>query len=202
MIRNLIFDFGKVLVNYDFDTFFRRRVPDEGRRRAFVPILCNPALEQEIDREDVPFEELMQSLMDRHPEFRKEMKLFLDHYPDIVTGEVEGMRPLLARLKEEGYRLYGLTNWCSKVHETIRQYGIFRLLDGYVISSEEHLIKPDPSIYRRLCDRYHLVPEECLFTDDRPVNVEGARRIGMAGIVFRDAVQFERDMREALAKGR
>ena len=60
----------------------------------------------------------------------------------------------------------------------MEKFDIFRLLDGVVISCEEHFIKPEKEIYLRLCDKYSLKPSECLFTDDRMVNVLGAKAIG------------------------
>ena len=102
------------------------------------------------------------------------------------------MQPLLERLKAGGLRLFGLTNWSSEVYKVIDRYPIFQLLDGRVISSEEHLIKPDKDIYLRLCDRYSLNPTECLFVDDKAVNVEGARRAGMDAVVFTTAEAFEK----------
>ncbi len=77
----------------------------------------------------------------------------------------------------------------------MERYGIFGLLDGTVISSEEHLLKPEPEIYRCVCERFGLKPEECLFTDDKPVNVEGAKAIGMNAVVFTDAVTYASDLR-------
>ena len=46
------------------------------------------------------------------------------------------------------------------------------------------MIKPDAGIYRHLLQTYDLIPEECLFIDDRAENVEGAKKEGMAGVVF------------------
>ena len=109
------------------------------------------------------------------------------------------MFDLLTQLKAEGYKLYGLTNWCSKVHLTMTQFPIFKLLDGQIISSEEKVIKPEPEIYQRLFTKFNLKPEECIFTDDRVENIEGGSRLGMDGIVFKDAKQYERELREYLA---
>ena len=67
------------------------------------------------------------------------------------------------------------------------------------ISSEEKVIKPEPEIYQRLFDKFNLKPEECIFADDRAENIEGGRRLGLDGIVFKDAKQYERELREYLA---
>ena len=199
MIKNLIFDFGKVLVDYDFKAFFRKYIPNTERCQAFTPVLYNEELQQMLDREERPFDVIMEDWIENHKEFEHEIRYFNEHYPEIVTNEVEGMYELLTQLKAEGYKLYGLTNWCSKVYLPMAQFPIFKLLDGQIISSEEKVIKPEPEIYQRLFDKSNLKPEECIFADDRVENIEGGSRLGMDGIVFKDAKQYERELREYLA---
>ena len=199
MIKNLIFDFGKVLVDYDFKAFFRKYIPNTERCQAFTPVLYNEELQQMLDREERPFDVIMEDWIENHKEFEHEIRYFNEHYLEIVTNEVEGMYELLTQLKAEGYKLYGLTNWCSKVYLTMAQFPIFKLLDGQIISSEEKVIKPEPEIYQRLFDKFNLKPEECIFADDRAENIEGGSRLGMDGIVFKDAKQYERELREYLA---
>ena len=198
MIKNLIFDFGKVLVDYDFEAFFRKYIPDAERCLAFTHVLNNVELQQLLDCEERPFEVIMEEWIEKNKEFEPEIRYFNEHYPEIVTNEVEGMYELLTQLKAEGYKLYGLTNWCSKVHLTMAQFPIFKLLDGQIISSEEKVIKPEPEIYQKLFDKFNIKPEECIFADDRAENIEGGRRLGMNGIVFTDAKQYERELRELL----
>lgn len=198
MIRNIILDFGKVLVDYDFDIFFRRYVPDENRRKQFVPILYNDGLTPVVDRGEKPFEEIVDDLIAENPEFEPELRIFSEHYPDLIIGEIPGMKNLLKRLKTEGFKLYGLSNWCSKVYITMEQYDIFNLLDGYIISSEVHKIKPEPGIYQSLFDRFSLKPEECVFADDKEENVEASIKEGMPAIVFKNAEQFEAELRKLL----
>ena len=60
MIKNLIFDFGKVLVDYDFEAFFRKYIPDAERCRAFTPVLYNEEVQQRLDREEKPFEAIVE----------------------------------------------------------------------------------------------------------------------------------------------
>lgn len=199
MIKNLIFDFGKVLVDYDFVAFFQKMIPDADRCKAFTPLLFNEEIQQLLDREAKPFNEIMEEVIEQHPSFESEIRMFNEHYTEIVTEEVKGMRELLTQLKMEGYKLYGLTNWCSKVYQTIEQFEIFKLLDGYVISSEEKVIKPEPEIYQRLFAKFNLCPEECIFTDDKEENIIGSERLGMKGIVFKNAKQYEEELRQMIS---
>lgn len=200
MIKNLIFDFGKVLVDYDFESFFKSCIPNAERCQAVTSILYNERVQQILDREDKPFDELMEEIIGNNKEYEPEIRYFMAHYPDVVKGEMEGMSDLLKQLKSEGYKFYGLTNWCNKVHQTMAQYEIFQLLDGYIISSEEKVIKPEPEIYHRLFNKYNLKPEECIFADDRVENIVGARNVGMDGIIFVDAVQYEKELRQLISK--
>lgn len=200
MIKNLVFDFGKVLVDYDFDVFFKTVYPDAKRRQAIASILNSKEIQPILDKEDVPFDIFWEGKMKEFPDFAEEIRYFKDHYPDIISNEVPGMRELLIKLKAEGFKLYGLSNWCSKIYITMNQYDIFKLLDGRIISSEEKEIKPYPTIYRRLFEKYNLKPEECIFTDDRADNIETSKSLGMDGIVFNDVVQYEKELREILKR--
>lgn len=196
MIKNLVFDFGKVLVNHDLqpvlDRYFGDSTNDKSR---FAEILSDRGFIDDCDRGIISFDEMIESSAAKWPEFADALLFFRDNYLDEITGEIDGMSELLVRLKEEGFRLYGLTNWSDTIYRVMEKYDIFKVLDGYVISCEEHVIKPQREIYLRLCERYGLEPEECLFTDDRAVNVDGARAAGMAAVVFTTAGQYEQDLR-------
>ena len=200
MIKNLIFDFGKVLVDYDYfvviDRFFESHEVSED----FYHHLMDDKWNERLDREDRTFEQIIADMQQAMPQWKKEIQQFGDHYTEFVLGEMPGMRALLVKLKAEGYKLYGLTNWCSRVHETMKQYPIFQLLDGRIVSSEEHVVKPEREIYELTCRKLGLKAEECVFADDKIENIEAARAYGMQGIWFKDAVQYERELREILAQ--
>ena len=106
MIKNLIFDFGKVLVDYDFFSFFRKYVPDQERCKALTPVIYNEELQHLLDREEQPFDVIMEEWISQNSEFEKEIRLFIEHYPELVTKEIDGMNDLLRRLKAEGFKLY------------------------------------------------------------------------------------------------
>ena len=122
------------------------------------------------------------------------MELYDTDYLRLVGEEMPGMHQLLTDLHEEGFRLYGLTNWGHKFWLVYKKYSIFQLLDGQVVSGEEHVVKPDPKIFNILLNRYGLNPEESIFTDDRAENVEGAQQLGIHGIVFQNAEQLREEI--------
>lgn len=198
MIKNLIFDFGKVLVDYDFFHTIRKYFDSEEDLQEFAQLFTSPEFLDRCDLEEEPFADIILDSRKKYPKFDFQLQKFYEEYPQFVLGEVPGMRALLLQLRSEGYRLYGLTNWCSMVHKVMELWDILTILDGRIISSEEKLIKPDVAIFQRLCEKYDLKPEECIFTDDKAINVEGAIKAGMQGIVFENAVLYERDLRKLL----
>ncbi len=200
MIKNLIFDFGKVLVDYDYFLILNQIFATPKQAEDFHHHLMDGKWTERLDLEVPSFEQVISDMQQAMPQYATEIRCFADRYPEFIFSEMKGMHPLLIRLKAEGYKLYGLTNWCSKVHITMAQYSIFQLLDGRIISSEEHLIKPDTAIYERTCQKLKLIPEECLFTDDKIENVEAARQYGMHAIWFKNAVQYETELREILSQ--
>ena len=185
MIKNLIFVFFKVLVNHDLQPLLERHFgDDEVSLIGFHKILSDPKFINMCDRGIIPFDKMIDGAIKRYPEYSDAFTFFKDNYLEEITGEIEGMRVLLKKLKQSGFKLYGLTNWSDTIYRVMEKFDIFRLLDGMVISCEEHFIKPEKEIYLRLRDKYGLKPSECLFTDDRMVNVLGAKAIGMEAVLF------------------
>lgn len=195
MIKNLIFDFGNVLVRHDLRPMLTRFWGDDAEKvQQSIALLSDENFVDDCDRGVKPFEQIIKEKQQQYPDFAEMLQYYADNSVDEITGEVEGMRMLLTSLKQKGYGLYGLTNWGHDIYQVMETYDIFRLLDGQVISSEEQIIKPNRAIYLRLCEKYALRPAECLFTDDKQVNVDGAKSVGMHGIVFVNAEQYAKDL--------
>lgn len=195
-MRNIIFDFGNVLVEFDphmlYDSVFDG---DTEKAEWFSRNITQPDFYDRIDRGD-DFAQCIRDLQALHPDYAEEIALYDTQYHDMVGNAVSGMPELLSELKTCGYQLYGLTNWSYKVYAAIERLPILRMLDGCVISSEEHLIKPDPRIYRCLLDRFNLQAAECLFVDDKPINVEAAKACGMNALLFTGAPQLCKDLQQ------
>jgi len=106
----------------------------------------------------------------------------------MLTDEVPGMREVISELRNRNYGIYGLTNWSMETFPEARErFGILQMIDRYVVSGAEGLVKPDPRLFQVLLDRYGLKAEECAFVDDNPDNVAAASAMGMEGILFTGA---------------
>ena len=193
-MKNIIFDFGNVLVKFDphmlYDSVFGG---DAEKAEWFHQNITTPTFYDRIDRGD-DFSLCIHDLQEQHPDYAEQIALYDTRYQDMVGDALPGMTELLTELKFGGYNLYGLTNWSYKVYAVMKRVPIFSLLDGSVISSEEHLIKPDLRIYQHLIDKFKLQPSECVFIDDRQVNVDAAIASGMHSLLFTGSDQLRKDL--------
>lgn len=104
---------------------------------------------------------------------------------------------LVARVEQlrGQYKTALLTNMGSETLDTIfNEQEREKLFDAVVVSSEVGLIKPSRDIFEHTLERLGVQPEEAVFIDDRPVNTDGAERLGMHTILFATNAQFEREL--------
>ena len=81
-------------------------------------------------------------------------------------------------------RTYLLSNAGTRFPACVMDRPVMQMLDGYLVSAHEKTVKPSPEIFRRALEKFDLKAEECLFLDDMPVNVAGAKACGIEALVF------------------
>ena len=201
MIKNVIFDFGKVLLDWNphflYDSYFASREECDYFLDNIMTIEWNN--DGDIG---TPMMEVAEKWARRYPEYAGAFYHYVNEFPNTVRSEIPGMYELIVRLKNRGIHVWGLSNWSWETFQKmLHKYRIFSLLEGMVVSGREHVLKPSPEIYHILLDRYSLDPSECVFTDDAQRNIDGAEAVGIKGILFKDAAQLEADLEPLLASG-
>lgn len=185
MIKNVIFDYGNVLVDWNPAYLF---LPvfngDEDKCRYFTAHICNREWFTRMDRgEDMDV--CVAELQAQYPEYADTIALFRDRWFDMCNGDIPGMLEIIQDLKQKGYGVFGLTNWpAATFAEARRRFSTLASIDKYVVSSSVKLAKPEPEIFQLLLSKYNLKADECVFIDDRKDNVNTAIRLGMSGIVY------------------
>ncbi len=185
-IKNIVFDFGGVLLDWNPRYFYRTFFENETEVEYFLANICTEEWNAEQDR-GRSFSEGIKLLQTQHPEYGNAIRLFGDNWEDMLKSELLDGVKLLRELKNCDYRIWGLTNWSAEtIQIAYRKYDFFQLFDGIVVSGEEKLIKPDKRIYEVLLDRYNLNAEESVFIDDNHANIKAARELGFKAILFDD----------------
>ncbi len=111
-----------------------------------------------------------------------------------VFNEKEEMFDLIDKLKEQGYKIGFLSNTEMPAVEYWKRNNYAKYFDEVVFSCVEHIAKPEAEIYELICERLEILPQESVFIDDKPEFVDGAKNIGMKGIVFENIVQLKKDL--------
>ena len=193
MIRNIIFDMGGVLIQFDREYFIRRLgVANEDERILMNEVFCSLEWAQ-LDRGTITQAGAIANMCARLPQRLHEAATNLVTHWDRPIIPMEGMYELVAELKALGYGIYLLSNATLRLHEFWPDIPASRFFDGTLISADVKLVKPQPEIYTLLCNTFGLQPSECFMIDDMPMNIEGAYEAGLAGFVFHGEVSALRN---------
>lgn len=187
-MTNIVFDIGNVLISWDERAAFRNDFHDDAAIDQFFAKVGFYEWNSELDR-GRSRSEAVKVIAAKWPEYASLLDQYFDRFPDTIQQKIPGSWEVLADLKASGQRVFGLTNWgaetwpmAKEVHPELND-----AFEDVVVSGDEKLIKPDRRIYEALTDRNNLRPEECLFIDDSPKNVEGARAAGWQAVHFLNA---------------
>ena len=186
MIKNVIFDIGMVLLAFDWDEYVHRLFNDEETEKAVTAATWhNSEAWRELDKEVLSAEEVCRLFEKAGKGYEAQVRLAFERMGECPVQQPYTV-PWIKELKAKGLNVYYLSNYSHYLMDACPDALSFtEHMDGGIYSCEVKLTKPDPEIYRRLCEKYSLVPEECLFIDDLAANVEGARSCGL------NAIQFE-----------
>ncbi|BBB47312.1 HAD family hydrolase [Pelolinea submarina] len=107
------------------------------------------------------------------------------------------------RAYHQRYRTALLSNYSDLLRKMLASYwrmdGAF---DQIVISWEVRMIKPDPDIFYYTLEKLGCAPAEAIFIDDKAVNVEGARALGMHAILFTGREDMNRRIEAIVAQSK
>lgn len=120
--------------------------------------------------------------------------------PEAVVHEIQRLSTafsetlhLVQAVRQTGkYLLATINNESRELNEyRIEQFHLRDLFTAFFTSCYLGLTKPQPEHYRRALQITQRSADECLYIDDRPMNVEVAGILGMHAIQFTDAAQLE-----------
>lgn len=195
-IKNIIFDFGGVLVDWNPRYYFKNYFNDDEKMEFFLKNIAVDEWNAEQDRGRTT-KEGTAMLVELHPEWENEIRGYYDNWTTMLRADIPENVAVLRKLAKTDYELFGLTNWS---HETfpyaLENYDFFQLFEGkIVVSGEEKLIKPDPEIWNLLLRRYGIVAEESVFIDDNAKNIEMAKTLGFITIQITDNTDLEAELK-------
>jgi 2-haloacid dehalogenase len=194
-IQAIVFDFGGVLLDWNPRHVYRRFFDDPQQIDAFLAEIGFAEWNSQQDG-GRPFAEGVRELSSRFPQHARLIRAYHEYWEDSVSGPIPGSVDILRELKTAGYPVYGLSNWSAETFPlAYRKYDVFQLLDGYIISGDVGLVKPDPRIFQLVVQKFGVPAHSCLLIDDSAQNIETATTAGFQTVLFRSPEDLRAELR-------
>jgi 2-haloacid dehalogenase len=195
MIDAVVWDIGRVLVQWDFPRIWRDVIPDAAERALFTSTVVSEAWHFRHDCGE-PMADMVAQRIAAFPHHRALIERYKTHWLLSVPGPIDGTHALVERLAERGVPQFSITNFGADAFALFRP--TFPILDhmaGIVVSGEERLVKPDAAIFALAAQRFGHDPSRMLFIDDNEANIIAARALGWRVHHFTgDATSLEADL--------
>jgi putative hydrolase of the HAD superfamily len=199
--KTLVFDFAGVLFRWHPPTMLRREVPHLAQDEASADRWVGEIFQGyegdwlAFDRGLVEAPALVQQIARRTGLAAADVQRVVDAVPRELQPIAETV-DLVRRLRAAGRELFFLSNmpapYCDHLEREHEFVGWFS--DG-VFSARVHEAKPAAAIFQIAARRFGRPPEELVFLDDVPVNVEAARALGWNALHFTGAAAAEAELR-------
>ncbi len=184
-INTIIFDLGGVLIDWNPRYLYSSRFHKPEEMEYFLSEVCNHVWNTQQDGGRA-FQEATEALVCQFPAYEKEIMAYDQEWEKMLKGSIQESVRLLEELHaSRQYKLYALTNWSKeKFPVAQQQFDFLRLFDGWVVSGEVRMVKPQAEIYHHLLEKFSIEPGRAVFIDDVWQNVEAAQALGLWGIHF------------------
>lgn len=183
-MKNIIFDFGQVLVRFDPIYMTSRYVNADEDIKTVSEVLFDRLYWDKLDAGTIEDKEVVRLASERVPQRLR--GAIADVYYNWIYNipEIDGMREAIKICREKGFGVYLLSNISHYFADRKDEIPVLLLLDGCVFSAECGSVKPSKDIFAHTCGKFGLDPSQTLFVDDSEKNIKGAIDFGLNGYLF------------------
>lgn len=185
MIKNVVFDFGQVLVHFVPEYMVRQYVTDEEDVALLSKVIFDRLYWDRLDLGTITDEETIRLCKERLPNRLWEVAEKI-HWNWIYNiPEIDGMSDLIKYIKERyGVGVFVLSNISHYFADHSSDMDIFKLVDDSVFSARVGVTKPDHRIFDYMCKKFGINREESIFVDDNENNINSAKEFGLHTYLF------------------
>lgn len=184
MLKNVVFDFGQVLVHFEPSYMVGKYVTDATDAAQISEVLFDRLYWDRLDAGTISDEEVIEESCKRLPPRLHEVTAQIYYNWIYHLPPMNGMEELVRNLKEKGVRLCLLSNISTYFAAHAGEIPILSHFDSCIFSAVCGHVKPSREIFAYLCKSCELKPEETLFVDDNAANIAGAEKYGIQGYLF------------------
>ena len=201
MIKNLVFDLGNVLIEWNSEKILTYFEPEKERRQVLRQAIFESGVWHQTDKGELSLKEACEEVLTQlDASYHSAIKNIFYHWYEVVYVYSD-LQERIRLWANQGYRIYILSTTCEIFYH-IEKAGllpIYPLLSGYILSSEVGVVKPEAEIYQKLLKKYNLNPVESVFIDDIQANLDTAAELGFETILSTSETENIRAMETLLA---
>lgn len=184
-IKNIVFDFGGVIIELDFNSAVRgfQALGLKDAASRLDPYTQHGIFgDMEIGRiSGDGFRLELSKLVGRELSWQECRRAWLEFIKDLPEENLQALR----HLRAEGYRLILLSNtnpyvmdWAMSTEFDGRGHSVRDYFDAIYLSYQCRIMKPSEDLFRLMLNKEHIRADETLFIDDGPKNTAAAARLG------------------------
>ena len=177
MIKNIIFDLGGVLIDWDpkyvyLDVF----EGNEKKMNWFFKTICTEEWNLKQDA-GYPLEKATNDLIKLYPNYKSYIEMYYGRWEEMLGGKINKSVWILNKLIPQ-FEVFALTNWSAETFPVaLKKFHFLRSFKDIIVSGKEKLIKPDPKIFNLAIKRFKIKPNETIFIDDNINNIISAKNM-------------------------
>ena len=196
-VKNIIFDLGGVLVDWNPDYVFLDEFGgDRKKMQRFYDEVCTFDWNENQDA-GYPLAQATEDRVALFPEQEAMIRMYYGRWEEMLGGPIAATVALLKKLVDHpDYRVVALTNWSAETFPiALARFDFLHWFEGIVVSGTEQTRKPFPEIYQTTLERFGLEAPVSLFIDDNARNIAAAAALGIQTIQFKNPDQLKTDLR-------
>lgn len=196
-IKNIIFDLGGVLIDWNPNYVFKDVFKDDEKLAWFYREICTMDWNENQDA-GYPLKKATEERIALFPQFEDWIRMYYGRWEEMLGESIQGTVDLLKQCVDSpALKVVALTNWSAETFPiALKKFDFLQWFEGIVVSGEEMTRKPFSDIYQTTLKRFDLKPEQSLFIDDNKRNIEAANALGIHCIHFSSPQQLEKELKK------
>ncbi|MDD7281826.1 HAD-IA family hydrolase [Floccifex sp.] len=195
MIKNIVFDLGNVLVQFNPKAFLNEMIHDELIEKQLYSFYFESNLWQIYDQGILTNEQMIQKGIQTYPQYEQWIRKLMNEWVEYVIPIQENLE-----------YINSLQQYNQYIVSDIPEYNYLYLMENFnflktrkgIYSFQEKIVKPNKKMFTQLEEKYKINPRESVFIDDKIENVQAAMQVGFYGIHLKQPLNLKNELEEFL----
>ena len=193
MIKNIVFDLGNVLVQFNPKAFLNEMIHDELIEKQLYSFYFESNLWQIYDQGILTNEQMIQKGIQTYPQYEQWIRKLMNEWVEYVIPIQENLEYINSLQQYNQYIVSDIPEY----NYLLETFNFLKTRKG-IYSFQEKIVKPNKKMFTQLEEKYKINPRESVFIDDKIENVQAAMQVGFYGIHLKQPLNLKNELEEFL----